>query len=252
MGTCSYMKITNITNEIKNAIWHDFHKLKGAKHTDDKKLSTKADSDASKMSRPVKFKKPFYDENVNNYRLLLIDNRSMFEYGQGKRNELCSGIRRRYIIEQGAELMYNKLICCNYLSKFNESPDLPYTSLKYHTILTTNLHYNYLNGKTLGDLCMKIININDINIIFDVIFKDVENNKCIVICDKNSYKDYDIYSNIGNFPSTNFGNVWSRMNGTVYFDDILLSNLRRLKSWSVGLQYMEDVMKLENDNKIDI
>jgi hypothetical protein len=44
-------------------------------------------------------------------------------------------------------------------------------------------------------------------------------------------------------PYTNFGDVMSRMIGAIYFDNILFSNLRRIKSWSVGLQYLEDVCR---------
>ncbi len=240
MGACSYMQIDQtMDTEIKNAIMHDFHKLRGAKHTNDKKLSTSADADASKMSRPHKMKKPIY-EDVSNYRLLLVDGSTLYEPGQKMRDELCERIRHDYNREYTAKGMYTNLLKCELLSRFNEAPDLPYTSLKYHTILTTNLHWNYLQGRKLEDLRLKIISGNDIHCIFDIIYRDYYKNKCIVLSDKESYSNFEAVSNIGGKPFTNFGDVLSRMAREIYFDDIIFSNLRRIKSWSVGLQYLED------------
>jgi len=230
----------NTDTEIKNAIRHDFHKLKGAKHTNDKKLSTKADMIASAMSRPPKLKKPTYTSGMNNYRLLLIDSNTLYEYGQQKRDMLCNKIRYDYDRNNTAETMYNKLLRCNSLSVFNEAIDLPYTSLKYHTILTTNIHCNYLQNKKFDQLRLKIVSTDLVNCIFDIIYIDDDKNKCIVLSDKDSYTNFEAMANIGSKPYTNFGDVISRMAGDIYLDKFVFSNLRRIKSWSVGLQYLED------------
>jgi len=129
--------IIDFNTEIKNAILHDFHKLRGAKHTNDKKLSTRADVDASKMSRPPITKKPIYGANVSNYRLSLLNGDTYYEAGQQNRNTLCGLIKQGYNTNHTSDELYNQLLNCELLSKFNESPELPYTSLKYHTLLPT-------------------------------------------------------------------------------------------------------------------
>lgn len=242
MGMCFYM-IINFEKEIKSAIRHDFHKLKGAKHTNDARLSTRADADASRMSRPPITKKPIYDEDVSNYRLSLCNGETNYKHGQENRDTLCSEIRRNYNVNNSAEVLYNTLLNCNLLSMFNEAPDLPYTSLKYHTILTTNLHWNYLQNKELKELQLKIIPIEQIESQYDFIYIDKENSKGIVMADKDKYNDFEAISNIGSKPFTNFGDVLSRMYGVIYFNKYLYANLRRIKSWSIGLQYLEDCSK---------
>ncbi|MFA4870920.1 MAG: hypothetical protein WC623_22165 [Pedobacter sp.] len=232
-----------IEQEIKNAIKHDFHKLKGAKHKNDMKLSTSADADASKMSRPHITKKPVYADNVSNYRLSLYSGDLLYESGQGNRDNLCAKIRHNYDMNNTAETLYQRLISDTSLSQFNEAPDLPYTSLKYHTILTTNLHWNYLNNHKLSELRLKIVSLDEVNYIYDQIFKDERNKKCLIIADKELYPNHETVATIGSVPFTNFGDVISRMTGDVYLDRITFSNLRRIKSWSVGLQYLEDICR---------
>lgn len=251
MEQCFYM-IINYPIEMKLAILHDLHKMKGAKHKNNKKLSTSADADASKMSRPRIIKKPKYAKKVSNYRISLLDDTLCYNVGQNSRDELCSKIREKYNLNNLAIDMYNSLLNIESkpdISNFNESPlynnefDLPYTSLKYHTILTTNLHWNYLHKMKFKDFQLKIISSDVIGEIFDVIFKDTINSKCLVISDKNSYPQYEAHSIIGSTPFMNYGDVLSRMKGNIYFDKSLYANLRRIKSWSIGLQYLEDYSK---------
>jgi len=41
----------------------------------------------------------------------------------------------------------------------------------------------------------------------------------------------------------NFGNVISRIDDYLNIDEYIISNLRRIKSWSTGLQYYDDICR---------
>jgi len=121
--------------------------------------------------------------------------------------------------------------------------DYPYTSLKYHTLLTANLYWNYLHGRQFKDICFKIIDMDDVIDIFDVVYIDIDNNKCFIISVADKYKRYDALAVLGNKPTMNFGNLMGRLRGEVYIEKQLFSNLRRIKSWSTGLQYFDDICR---------
>jgi hypothetical protein len=94
--------------EIKEAIRHDLHKIYGRKHPNDKKLSTTADKDASKMSRK-RLDTVVFGEDVNNYRRSLIDGKLLFQHGQGNRDKLLSNIELKYLNEKNtADTTYRK------------------------------------------------------------------------------------------------------------------------------------------------
>ena len=229
----------DIDIEIKKAIIHDFHKLKGASHNNNNKLNTYADRDASYMSRPIKKGKHIYPDNSTNYRLTLNGN-MLYTYSNENREKVCNYIISTYKdTNVSSEDMYKSLLNCNILSLFNESPELPFTSLKYHTILTTVLHYHYIKGFQFNDLSFMIKSIDNINEdnIYNILLLDKENNIY-----------FTIESNVKNLkrvgvPMMNFGDVISRIDNYLNIDEYTTSNLRRIKSWSTGLQYYDDICR---------
>ena len=57
---------------------------------------------------------------------------------------------------------------------------------------------------------------------------------------------------IGFKPSTNFGDTIGRM-PKLPLHDFIVDNLRRTRSWSVGLQYLEDALiKIENGGDVQV
>jgi len=229
----------DIDTEIKKAITHDFHKLKGIPHNNNNKLNTYADRDASYMSRPIKKSKPIYPGNSTNYRLTFNGN-MLYTYSNENREKICNYIASTYKnINVSSEDMYKSLLNCNILSLFNESPELPFTSLKYHTILTTVLHYHYIYGFQFNELSFMIKSIDNINEdnIYNTVLLDKKNDICFTI-------EHDIKNSkrIG-VSMMNFGNVISRIDDYLNIDEYIISNLRRIKSWSTGLQYYDDICR---------
>ncbi len=237
----------NIESELKLAITHDFHKIHGISHLNSEiKLKGKkeglngnADEDASKMSRNH-IKTPTFNNGDRNYRTSLVTGYSLMPNNKEILKELKNLTKnKKYNISDTKEMFIN-LLNCNELSKFNESPDLEFTSLKYHSILTTVLYYHYLKGYKFDDLYFGIINLKENKDIFETIFIDKQCEKCFVI--KPNSSELKFFTKLG-VPMENFGYVLGRCGNTEYIQFELLSNLRRISSWSTGLQYYDDICR---------
>lgn len=240
-----------IEEELKKARQHDIYdKTHGVAHrlSKEPKLSTSADIDAAKMSR-FGGGELFIGENdkVNNYRLCMLNGQSFYKKGMDIREDTIDSIHKEIFDETlSSDSIFDNLLKSQYVSKFNESVDKPFTSLKYHTLLVSGLHYNYVNNRKFSDLHFKIMDIKDIEDKNTIIFMDTLNNKCFSISDIHTNKKYESVSLLG-VPMMNFGDVMSRLRGEVYIDKYIYSNLRRIKSWSVGLQYYDDILHNHDD-----
>jgi hypothetical protein len=229
-----------LETDIKLAIKHDIHKIYGMKHTNDIKLKFPVDGFASNMSRNYT-RKPEWNNDDRNYRISLKDGYSLIPARYEERMEMRTRIEEKYeqFKDKGinATTMFENLLACEDLSAFNESPDLEFTSLKYHTILVTVLYYHYLRGYKFDDMYFGIIDIKDNNDFFETIFLDIEHEKCFVL--RPTSTGLKSYTKLGE-PRENFNNVISRCGNTEYIDKEALSNMRRIVSWSTGLQYYDD------------
>lgn len=240
MGVCLLMEI-DFNTELIVSMRHDFHKICGKSH--ESHISTfkvgNPDNDAAKMSRN-RMKSPKWDDDDRNYRRSLMDGRLLMPERQEFRIGLRGGILSKYDKNKiNAETMFTSLLNCNELSIFNETPDLAFTSLKYHSILTTVLYYNYLRGYKFKDLCFAIINMDTEHDLFETIFLDKVHDKCMIL---KSYDDKLKSFTKPGIPRENFDYVISRCGNTEYIEPYILSNLRRISSWSIGLQYYDDVL----------
>lgn len=223
--------------ELYKAIIHDIsHKPLGKSHkSGDIKLSTTADGDASKMSRYIKGK-IVWGEDISHYRRSIVTGKIAYNLYKFNLRTYWPQLEKKYLKWNGnVKDLYNTLLKCNIVSNFNESPNLPYTSLKYHTTLVTNLTWNYLYDNDFSDLYLQFMNIDDLDEIFNV----------VLICDDFCFTVQKLdkrfpYSALGNYPTMNFSSVMSRFRGKIDINKVLFSDLRRIKSWSTGLQYIED------------
>lgn len=229
---------TNIEEEIKKALFHDAHKVFRTKHNtlNEIKLSTSADVDAAKLSRPVMANKR--DKMNGNYL-----NKSFISekfYTEKDRREFEKYFVREYLrSNDDTQILHEKFINDSILSNFNEITSMPYTSLKYHSLLVTALHYNYLKGRDFKDLYLNFYDNTEDR--YTTIFKY---KKVIMAIDDNKEG-----SNIGFRPTTNFGDTIGRIN-TILLPDFVIENLRRFRSWSVGLQYLDDTfIKLNGSDR---
>lgn len=242
---------------FKHVPCHDFHKIHGVAHdSEDKSIPNRVDGMAGWMSRPKDVKKIEKDESgrINNYRLSLVDGHSFYEHNNEIKDDI-SKKEQEYLNNTDADDVFFKIFLKdNLLSKFNEfiltikeeegwGIWLPYTSLKYHSILATVLHWNINIQKIpFNNMYFKIIDLKDLETIFSVVLLDEINRKCLTISDINTNRTYDAKTKIGSKPMMNFGDVMCRLDGDVYIDKYTYANLRRISSWSTGLQYYDDIL----------
>lgn len=234
---------------------HDLHKTKGISHNDYHKMYPELnklkgfDGMCSDMSRPGEKKKK-YDKNgrettdVDNYRISLIDGVVKFIDKPDKDN-VCNDLRINFRHPtESIEKVHEKLLLNKSYSLYNEDPYYPFTSLKYHIILLSNICHNYRKGYEFNELCLKSINKNNIIDIFDVVFIHPSIDNCLVIVDKDIYPECPS-SKIGCKPAMMFGNTLRRGNINIHRD--FRSELYRINSWSTGLQYYEDLLDSEKN-----
>ncbi len=225
-------------NEIRIAILHDTHKIFRSRHDiSTQKLSSNADMLASKLSRPIVAIKK--DTMSGEY----LNKSFVFEKHNNEKNR--REFEKYYIKEyletkESTQTLHNKLLKDKVISNYNEITSMPYTSLKYHLLITTALHYNILMKNDFKDLYLNYT--KDIIEPYSIIFNFNEHNFVI----NNDKKG----SRIGYISTTNFGDTINRLY-KLPFPEFIVENLKRIRSWSIGLQYLEDALtKLEGENML--
>lgn len=241
-------------DEIRRCIEHDTHKFFKIHHHEDveylyngeKKIFKfyevkPGDGNAASLSRPKKViseekkilkKQDMYNNNVLHESLVFNKNNT-----EEKRvNAIYNYIKEYIESPETTEVLYEKLLSDkNIFSILNESSFMPASSLKYHILLVSALQYNfYLNRNEL------YLNYTEKPPeLFTTIFK-YNNHHLVINIDKNG-------GSIGEKMSPHFGDTIGRLQ-PLPFPDFIIENLRRIRSWSVGLQYLEDVLQyLENN-----
>ncbi|MHA1271586.1 MAG: hypothetical protein ACTSPY_17465 [Candidatus Helarchaeota archaeon] len=217
---------------------HDLHKLFPSLYSHsclNTVLEKKADSMASFFSR--NFLKEKFSPNY--IRLSFINGQS-----QISKNDLYSKkiLLKELFSESNPVVLHSKILNSKILNLFSESRTFPYTSLKYHILLTCAFYYNlkmHNNRFTQYYLYENIKPESEFQIIYSN--KDVQ--WCIM--PKNSYKKINKNIYLGPiYP--NFGITWMRrMKSSIIGGDRFLDNsLSQIPSWSCGLSYLEDYMDL--------
>lgn len=124
----------------------------------------------------------------------------------------------------------------------SESPYYPYTSLKYHTLLTAALLDNYRAGTGFEDLYLAVSRGDDAEIIPHRTVLSVPGVTLHVTSDP----DGRPAARLGDVLARSFGDVWARL-PELPFDvnqerrwRVLDAQLRRIRSWSTALQYIEE------------
>ena len=218
-----------IDGEIRKAILHDIrHKPFKLKHNPkEKDLDTTADRDAANMSR---YRKAYDDLDAEFLNTSFIFGER--DATERARKEYALHCLNRYIESDiPTDELYTNLLEDRVVGNFNEVTSMPFTSLKYHTLLVCVLHYNYKQGRDFQNLylhCIKEKPKDEYTVIFhfDNIWFVVNN---------------DVTGAKIGAPSPYFGQTIGRLNN-IHLPEFLIDNLRRFRSWSAGLQYLEDAL----------
>lgn len=231
-----------IKNEIKKALLHDLIKKPYKRKHKGKDLSDNSDGEASSLSRHnTTFYWKLLKTSSDRFANSLIENKN---YNEHDRKKFIDYLEKEYINNiDNTSTLHMKLLHDNIVSKFNETPPMPYTSLKYHTLLVCAIYYNHLNKEEFKNFYLNYTTSTPKDqyiIIFNFL-----NHYLIINNDANG-------GHIGEFPTPNFGDTIGRMLSTYShypFPTFIIENLRRIRSWSIGLQYLEDVLQYLEDSR---
>lgn len=238
-----------MTDEQMLAVYrHDAHKMRGRSHAAGPReiagvevnldVPYGADSDAAALSRPGGKPEPVVDGHDTHYRLSLITGDSRYDPGQFAlrhyEDELLS-----LLATDDAEAMHRAWLESHVVAAFNEAVSYPYTSLKYHTLLVGALVDCYRNGHTFDVL--RLVGDDDATVVpFRTVYHDGA---------RSLHLSPDSGARLGDTPSRTWASVWGRLPSHPLRTDherehmVIDAQLRRLRSFSTALQYLEDAVR---------
>jgi len=236
------------TEPVLAAYRHDVHKLRGRAHENaaaeyagvrvNEGVPLNADRDAALLSRPEGEPEMTVSNHRSPYRLSLVTGASAGEdVGVG---EIESAVKGLVTVADPVEA-HRAWLESRVASVFSESLFYPYTSLKYHTLLTAALLSNYRVGAGFEDLCL----------IVDDPDEDPTPHRTVLETGEVSLRvsadpEGRPAAALGSGPAMSFADVWSRLPEHPGGADgcrawrVLDSQLRRIRSWSTALQFIED------------
>lgn len=238
---------------------HDAHKMRGQSHGNAPEtwfdvpvngdVPYGADKDAAEMSRPKGKPEQQLPGHKTHYRRSVITGNTpydpnSFALGEYKPQlkELLSG--------ENAQETHEAWLKSDLVSAFNESVYAPYTSLKYHTLLVAALVDNYRNGHGYDDLGVWL-SLNAPIVPHRTVFRATHDGQTMTLTIKPHERGES--SKLSSYPIRNFASVWTRLPKHPWrykqtdFERRVDSQLRRMRSWSTALQYLEHALKGEYD-----
>lgn len=206
-----------------------------------------ADAMAARMSRPPGEPGEQLPGHETRYRRSLVTGESTHEEGTFSLQYYESAVRELATIGD-AERMHAEWLESDLMGAFNEAHWYPYTSLKYHTLLVAALVESYRNGSEFDGLGIRLARAAEVTphrTIFVYEGDDAIAPFTLDVVPNVSGETAKIRSE----PTRNFADVWSRLPAHPFTDPgdrrvmVIDSTVRRIRSWSTGLQYLEDVLE---------
>lgn len=230
------------------AFRHDAHKFTGESHGDAreefagvpvKTIPQGADGDAAALSRPQKKQEQTVPTHDDHYRLSLLTGETAYDPDGFSRATINSQVKD-LIGTEDVETAHQRWLASDVAAAFNESVYHPYTSLKYHTLLVAALLNNYRAGNDFEELRLIVDPAGEI-VPFRTVFEG-ERFGLRIDTDHAGRPS----ARLGSRPWRSWASAWNRLTAHPLdtdgekWDMTLDANLRRIQSWSVALQYIED------------
>jgi hypothetical protein len=238
------------------AFRHDTHKFTGESHRNareefagvpvNESVPEGADGDAAALSRPQQRQERTVPTHDDHYRLSLLTGETAYEPGEFSRATIESEVSDLITIAD-ARTAHERWLASDVAAGFNESVYCPYTSLKYHTLLVAALLHNYHDGNEFTDLRL-IVDAADEIVPFRTVF---DGERFTLRIGENT--DGNPSARLSSHPWRSWASVWSRLTAHPLdtdrdkYDMTLDANLRRTRSWSTALQYIEDFTEWRPD-----
>ncbi|EMA29079.1 hypothetical protein [Haloarcula japonica] len=242
---------------------HDVHKMNGRRHGSgaevyhgvpvNEAVPRGADSDAALLSRPSGEPEQMVANHSSPYRLSLLTGESATE--SDRIEAAADGGFRSLVVSDDAHRLHATWLTSDVAAAFNESVYYPYTSLKYHVLLTAALLSEYRTGRTFDELYLAVhpgeSSAADAGVEAalesDVVspHRTVLWSPLVTLAVTSDPGDRPA-ARLGPEPARSFADVWSRLSQEPFDVDearewmVLDAQLRRLRSWSTALQYIEE------------
>jgi hypothetical protein len=229
---------------------HDVHKARLRSHADaedwvggvrvNELVPLGADGDAAVLSRPRGEPSQTFEGHDSPYRLSLVSGSIS---PQVESASVWPAVRDLIQVEDPVDL-HASWLASREVGGFNESVYYPYTSLKYHTLLAAALFDNYRAGYDFEDLYLAVEPAGEgtQNV---VPHRTVLRTAGVALTVTGEPGERPA-APLGGVPTRSFADVWSRLPEHPFDADagrewrVLDAQLRRIRSWSTALQYIED------------
>lgn len=228
---------------------HDVHKLRGRSHAAarnrvagvrvNETVPLGADRDAALLSRPAGEPEQTLDAHAAPSRVSLVTGDVVMSgsVGAAGRDEAV----RELVRIDDPEAMHEAWLSSDVAALFNESVFYPYTSLKFHTLLAAALLDNYRAGFGFEELFLTVEEPDGPVTPHRTVLSTPEMQLCVT-----GEPGGRPAARLGDGPARCFADVWARL-PMHPFDvggerrwRVLDAQLRRIRSWSVALQFVEE------------
>ncbi|WP_217350888.1 hypothetical protein [Salinadaptatus halalkaliphilus] len=228
---------------------HDVHKLRGRAHEAARErvagvrvnetVPLGADRDAAMLSRPRGEPGQTVAAHASPPRLSLLTGDVVMTGSLGADGR-GAAVRELVRIEDPVA-MHAAWLSSDVASLFNESLYYPYTSLKYHTLLAAALLDNYRAGVGFEELFLAVEDPDGPVTPHRTVLSIPEMQLCVT-----GEPGDRPAARLGDGPARCFADVWARLPEHPFDVDgerrwrVLDAQLRRIRSWSAALQYVEE------------
>ncbi|QDX41856.1 hypothetical protein FQU85_09785 [Salarchaeum sp. JOR-1] len=227
---------------------HDVHKLRGRSHEGaveevagqrvNEPVPRGADADAAMLSRPRGDPEQTLPAHDSPFRVSLLTGETVTK--ETSVDAFRNAVRELVAIEE-PESAHAAWLESDAAAVFNEATYYPYTSLKYHVLLAAALLSNYRAGAAFDELSLVVDDPDDA----------VTPHRTVLEAGPVSLRmtadpDGRPAAALGSAPARSFADVWSRLPELPLNVDgerqwrVLDAQLRRVRSWSVAMQLIED------------
>ena len=237
---------TTSTNPLTTAYRHDVHKLRGRAHEHaaetvaglpvNEAVPHGADGDAAALSRPDREPTVTVENHQRPARLSLLTGAPVTDSPA----TLGTQEIRELIEPTDPARLHRHWLESDRAAGLNESLFYPYTSLKHHVLLTAALLAAYRDGWAFADLYLEARPAG----------AEIQPHRTILHTPELSLRltpdPTGAHAPLGPRPAPNFADTWARLSGQPLEVDsdrrwrLLDAQLRRLRSWSTALAYIED------------
>jgi len=257
---------------LSKAYRHDIHKLFGRKHITardeydgtpiNERVPLRADGEAALLSRPAGNPEQTVSNHYSPRRLSLLTGSSPPEADRLKFGlPWIEADIEQLIARTDPEVLHAEWLTDTLSAAVNESMYYPYTSLKYHTLLVAALLDNYRAGHTFDELSLVATEGEptagapaSTSVEEALESEAVRPHRTVCwtpavtlhVTGKPGDRPATL---IGEVPVRSFADAWARLPEHPLDTDgarkarLLDAQLRRIRSWSTALQYIEDATR---------